>query len=64
MIDVVKKTMYDKLVIKVNAIGTKIPSIGRLVTKTWYGLGKKGLEKVIEDDDKKVIQYYLVGKEE
>ena len=31
---VVKKNVYDKLVIKVNAINTKIPSTSRLVTKT------------------------------
>ena len=32
--DVVKKTMYDGLVTKVNAIDTKLTSISGLVTKT------------------------------
>ena len=31
--DVIKKTAFDKLVIKVNAIDTKIPTTSRLVTK-------------------------------
>ena len=34
MKDVVKKTVYIKLVTKVNAIDTKIPSTSGLVTKT------------------------------
>ena len=32
--DVVKKTVYDKLVLKVSAIDTKIPSTSGLVSKT------------------------------
>ena len=34
MKDVVKKTVYIKLVTKVNSIDTKIPSTSGLVTKT------------------------------
>ena len=43
--DVVKKTVYDKLVIKVKSIDTKIPSISGLVTKTKYDLDKQGRVK-------------------
>ena len=42
-----KKTVYDKLVTKVNAIETKIPSTSELVTKTQYGADKHGFEKKI-----------------
>ena len=37
---VVKKTVYDDLVIKVNAKDTKIPSTSGLITKTQYGSHK------------------------
>ena len=40
--------------IKVNAIYTKIPSTSGLLTKTYYDSDKKGLEKKIEDVDKKI----------
>ena len=50
-----KKTVYDKVVIKVNAVDTKIPSTYGLVTKTQYDLDKQGLEKKIEDIDNKNI---------
>ena len=33
-----KKTVYGKLVVIVNAIDTKIPTISRLVSKTHFGL--------------------------
>ena len=52
--DVVMKTVSDKLVIKNNVIYTKIPSTSRLVTKTQYYLDEQGLEKKIEDIDKKI----------
>ena len=38
--DVVEKTVYGKLVTKVNAIDTKIPSSSGFVTKTKHYLGK------------------------
>ena len=46
--------MYDKLVLKVNVIDTKIPSTSGLVTKTQYDSDKQRLEKKIEDVDKKI----------
>ena len=49
--DAIKKAVYDKLVIKVNAINTKIPSTSGLLTTTQYDLEKQGLEKKIEDVD-------------
>ena len=48
--DLVKKIVYDKLVIKVNAINTKIPSTTGLATKTQ----KKKIEKKIDDVDKQI----------
>ena len=48
--NVVKKAMYDKLVIKVNAVNTKIPSTSGLVTKTQYNSGKQSFEKKAEDN--------------
>ena len=51
--DVVKKSMCDKLIIKVNAVDTLI-LIFRLVTKTQYDSGKQGIKKKIEDVDKKI----------
>ena len=41
----VKKTVYDKLVTKVNGIDTKIPTTSGLVNKTQYVLNKQDLEK-------------------
>ena len=46
--EIVKKPAYDKLVIKVN------PGTGGLITKTQYDSDKQGLEKNIEDVDKKI----------
>ena len=46
---VVKKTVYDKLVAKVNAIYT-----GGFGLKTKYGTDKSALEKKINDADKKI----------
>ena len=47
--DVVKKTLYDKLVAKVNYIGT-----AGFVLKTTYDTDKSDLEKKISDADKKI----------
>ena len=52
--DVLKKFVYDKLVIKVNAIDTKIPSTIGLITKAHYDSDKHGLQKNIDDVDKKI----------
>ena len=52
--DVVKETIYDKLVTKVDAIDTEISSTGRLVFKTQYDSGKQNLEKKIEDVNQKI----------
>ena len=49
-----KKTVYDKLAIKVNAVDTKIPRASRLITKTRYDSDKEDLEKNIKDVDKKI----------
>ena len=43
--DVFKKTVYDKLVIKVNYIDIKVPGTGKLVFKTQYDSGKQNFEK-------------------
>ena len=60
--DIVKNTVYDKLVFKVNAFNTKIPSTSESVTKTQYDLEKQGLEKKIEDVGKKDTQYQWTGQ--
>ena len=57
--DVVKKNAYDELVTKVSAIDTKIPNITGLFTITQYNSEKNGLEKKIEEVDKKYL--ILVG---
>ena len=44
----IKKTVYDKLVTKVNAIDTKIPITSGIVTRTQYDSDKQGPEKNIE----------------
>ena len=53
--DVVKKTVYNQLVSKANAIDTNIPSTSELVTKTQYDSDKQDLEKRIEGVDKEVL---------
>ena len=55
--------MYDKLVIKVSAIDTKIPSTFVLVTKTQYRSSKQGLKKKVKDVDKKVHNTNWLVKE-
>ena len=49
-----KKTVYDKLISKVIATDTKIPSHGTSVTKTQYDSDKQDLEKKITDVDEKL----------
>ena len=49
------KKLYDKLVTKINAIDTKIPSTIGLFTETQYYLDNQGLAKMIEDIDKKIL---------
>ena len=51
----VKKTVYNKMIIKVNAIGTKKPSITGFVSKTHNDSDRQGLENKIEDVDKKIL---------
>ena len=48
--EVVKKTVYDKLVEKVNAIDTS-----GFVLKTKYDTDKSDLEKKINEADKKIL---------
>ena len=50
--DVIKKTVYDKLVIKVNIIYIKILSTSGLVTKRQSDSDKQGLENNMEDVEK------------
>ena len=45
---VIKKEVSSQLVIKLNAIDTKIASTSELATKTKYDSDKKGLEKNID----------------
>ena len=52
--DVVKKTVHNQLVVKFSAIDSKIPSTSGLVNKTQYDSYEKGVEKKIEDFDKKI----------
>ena len=50
----VKKTVYDKFVIKVNAVDTKILNSSGLVTKMQYDSSKQSLEKKAGDVEKKI----------
>ena len=52
--DVLKKTVCNQLVTKVNAIDTKIQSTKVFVAKTQQDLDKQGLEKKIEDVAQKI----------
>ena len=49
-----KKTIYHILVIKVNAIDTKISDTRAFVTETQYDSDNHGLKKQIADADKKI----------
>ena len=48
------KKLYNLVVTKVNAIGTKVPSTSGLVLKPQYSSDNQNLEKKIEDADKKI----------
>ena len=48
--DVTKKTVYDKLITRVKAIDTS-----KFVLKTPYSIDKSGLEKKIDNTDKKIL---------
>ena len=50
----VEKTVYDKLIIKIDAVDTKIPSTSGLVTIIQDDSDKQGPEKKIEYVDKKL----------
>ena len=52
--DDIKKTVYDKLLTKINVIDTKKPSTSKLITKAQYDSDKHVLEKKIEDFDRKI----------
>lgn len=52
--DVIKKTIYDKFVVKVKTIDIKIQNVSGLVTKTNYNSEQEGLEKKIGEVDKKI----------
>ena len=52
--NVVNENKHDKLVMKINASDTKLPSTSELVAKTQYNSDKQNLEKKIEDVDKNV----------
>ena len=52
--DVVKKTVYGQLLIKVDPVGAKIPRTSRLVAETQHDLDKQGLERRIDNVDKKI----------
>ena len=56
--DVVKKTVYDKLVAKINNIGTT-----GFLLKTTYDTNKLDLEKKISDADKKIPDTSELAKE-
>ena len=52
--NIVKKTVYNKLIIRVNTTITKIPSNSGLMTKTQHDSDKKGLTEKTDDVDKKI----------
>ena len=52
--DVVKNTVYNQLVTKVNFIDNKIPSTSGLVSKTQYDSHKKGLDKKFDNVNTKL----------
>ena len=49
--DVIKKTVYNQLFTKVNAIDTKISGTSELITKPQYDSDQQSLEKKIEQKD-------------
>ena len=52
--DVVKNTVYNQLVTKVNFIDNKIPSNSGLVSKTQYDSHKQGLDKKFDNVNTKL----------
>lgn len=52
--DFVKRTVNDKLPIKINAIGTKVSITAGLVPKTQYDSDKQNFEIKIDDIDKNI----------
>ena len=52
--DVVKNTVYNQLVTKVNLIDNKIPSTSGLVSKTQYDSHKQGLDKKFDNVNTKL----------
>ena len=52
--DVLKTAVYNNLVINAHETGIKTPTTTGLVTKALYNIGKQGIEKKIEDVDKKI----------
>ena len=55
--DVVKKTLCNKLVTQVNTIDTNI-----FVLKTQYSTDKSGIEKKVDDVDKKMPDTTILAK--
>ena len=49
--DVIKKTVYNQLFTKVNAIDTKISGTSELITKPQYDSDQQSLEKKTEQKD-------------
>ena len=54
--------IYDVKLVKVNASDTKIAGTMELVTKTKCDLDKEGLEKKIDDVDKKIANASVLPK--
>ena len=54
-----KKTVYDKLVTKVNAVDTS-----RFVLKTQYNTDKSGIKKQIDDADKKIRDAHALAEKQ
>ena len=54
-----KKTVYDKLVTKVNAV-----DISRFVLKTQYNTDKSGIKKQIDDADKKIRDAHALAEKQ
>ena len=54
-----KKTVYDKLVSKVNAV-----DISRFVLKMQYNTDKSGIKKQIDDADKKIRDAHALAEKQ
>ena len=55
--DVIKKTLYNKLVIKVTVISTKILNTSRLLTKTKYDSDEEVLRKRLQMLTKRYLKF-------